>query len=151
VWPPSHECHTQLTSCSHASRRRRSKALQARSPRPPRGSRRGRWEVWMSSLRSAAAHLVRLLAAAQPSAVAADAAADIATELAVTANACRAAAARFAARAGDATARRRGFAAAQDMLANVAGMAMGEARDALRTVEMLESCPGTRDALLVGD
>jgi len=77
--------------------------------------------------------------------------ADLAERLARGAKACDAASARAAARAVECGAHReRGDATAPEWLARVSGSSAGAARVALETVNQLEACPATKEAVAAG-
>src|SRR5262245_17469084 len=76
----------------------------------------------------------------------------IAEALAKLEKACSVAAVRAAKRAASGGEHRaRGHADEHDWLSKLSGTTSGAARDALRTIESLDECPETRDALLDGD
>jgi len=76
----------------------------------------------------------------------------IAEELAKLEKVCSVAAVRAAKRAASGGEHRaRGHADEHDWLSKLSGTTSAAARDALRTIESLDECPETRDALLDGD
>jgi hypothetical protein len=76
----------------------------------------------------------------------------LAEELAALENSCSVAAVRAAKRAASCGEHHaRGHADEHDWLAKLSGTTSAAARDALRTIESLDDCPETRDALLCGD
>src|SRR5215510_5414302 len=76
----------------------------------------------------------------------------IAEELSKLEKACSVAAVRAAKRAASCGEHRaRGHADEHDWLSKLSGTTSAAARDALRTIESLDECPETRDALLDGD
>jgi hypothetical protein len=73
-------------------------------------------------------------------------------ELGAVGKACASAAARAAARAASCGAHREaGFADPVDWLARESGSSLGAAAAALRTVDGLDACPATRDAVVAGE
>lgn len=91
------------------------------------------------------------LASFEPGVHSAQSCGQLAEQFAATAKACEAAAVRAIARAAlTGEHRTRGHADAVDWAAAVAGSTTGAARDALRTVAAVDSCPETRDALFAG-
>ena len=106
----------------------------------------------MPGIRQLADALCAALAAFEPGRYSAEDCADLAEQLARTSRTCETASARAAARAAQSGAHRdRGNASASEWLARVAGSTTGGARSALETLEAVEACPDTKEALIAGE
>ena len=106
----------------------------------------------MSNLSVAARALREALAGFEPALLSGEDCAVVAEELGRTEKACAGVRAAAAARAAECGAhRRRGWFDGADWLAKVSGVSRGEARAALETVSIIESCPETRAALAAGE
>jgi hypothetical protein len=103
-------------------------------------------------IRELADALCAALAAFEPGRYSAEDCADLAERLARTGRTCETASARAAATAAKSGAHRdRGHASAAEWLARAAGAPSGRARSALETLEAVEACPDTKDALIAGE